>query len=107
MLVVQGITNEGKRFRPSTWMDMLVGRYTCSAQIATQWGTLSSQESQTCITISKHISVCCCNNSGACEIQADDTLERDFPAVYNHIKNFAISNNLKFTEIRGGDSNEE
>lgn len=95
MLVVQGITNEGKRFRPSAWIDMLLGRYTCANTISRK---LSSQESQSCIEISKHIIVCCCNKSGNCEIQADETLEQEFPDVYYMIRSFAISNNLKYTE---------
>jgi len=105
MLVVQGITNEGKRFRPSAWIDMLVGRYTCTPSTSNTWNRLSAEDSHECRTISKHISVCCCNESGNCEIRCAGELEQVSPAIYNHIKSFAINNNLNFTE--GGDLNEE
>lgn len=103
MLVVQGITNDGNRFRPSSWIDMLVGRYTCSASHQA-WGNVSLQETQHCRSISKHIEVCCCNKSGHCEIRVSEELKHLAPTTYEHIKRFAITNNLKYTE--GGDLNE-
>lgn len=98
MLVVQGITNEGRRFRPSAWIDMLVGRYIGPVGAYTQEWHLTSEEADKCITISKHITVCCCNKSGHCELRLDGMLETEYPLLYNRIKEFAISNNLVYTE---------
>ncbi len=98
MLVVQGITNEGRRFRPSAWIDMLVGRYMCPTITYTQQWHLTSAEADRCVEISKHIIVCCCNKSGHCELRLDGVLKTDYPVMYNRIKDFAISNNLVYTE---------
>jgi len=42
--------------------------------------------------------VCCCNKSGHCELRLDGVLKTDYPVMYNRIKDFAISNNLVYTE---------
>ena len=108
MLVVQGITNEGNRFRPSTWTDMLVGRYTNTFFTHNAFANLSSQETQTCIAISKHLTVCFNHEKGLQEVRVSDYVRCEHPAVYNHIKRFAIINDLTFTETElGGDFNEE
>lgn len=98
MLVIQGITNEGRRFRPSTWIDLLVGRYLCPSIAYKQQWHLTSQEADRCIEISKHITVCCCNKSGNCELQLDTMLKTEYPILYNRIREFAISNNLVYIE---------
>ena len=95
MLVVQGITKDGSRFRPSTWVEMLVGRYTMAEVLF--HGDAFQTEAQHCISISKYIQVCC-NVHGYCEIHVLEELKTFDPTVYDHIKFFAISNNLQYIE---------
>lgn len=94
MLVVQGITTEGKRFRPRAWADMLVGRYVCPNL---RYSTTTNEETKTCVRISKHISICC-NAQGVCEVHVDGILKDDEVGIYEHVKAFAITNELKYTE---------
>lgn len=98
MLVIQGITNDGRRFRPSSWIDMLVGRYLCPTTTYTQQWHLTSKEAERCVQISKYIHACCCNTSGNCELRLDDPLRIEFPVLYNRLKAFAEANNLVYVE---------
>jgi len=96
MLVVRGITRDGKRFRPSDWANMLVGRYVTPVPSYLMFGQLSHEETQECISISKHIQICCTRE--CCEIHIHSGLLDTFPIVYEHIRQFAITNNLVYTE---------
>jgi len=107
MLVVRGITNEGKKFRPSDWAEMLVGHYThACTHLAFATDAHSIEERKACISISRYITICCTPHY--CEVHVNSELKDIHPLAYQHVRSFAILNNLQFTEPElGGDFNEE
>lgn len=85
MLIIQGVTEDGKKLRPSDWIERI-----CSS--------MAAFEEQRCISLSKNIQACIIDGE-KCLILARDLENHNLPA-YEFVMSFASINKLKIVEDR-------
>lgn len=83
IIVVKGTNRDGRKFRPSDWIERLAScfaSYTAQKRLAWHEGC-------------KPVYI----NDEKC-LAIDTTLQSDAPAIWNHVINFVTSNNLIIIE---------
>lgn len=79
-IIIEGVTSEGKQFRPSDWAERMSGRMATYSNRRLHYSPLLQP------TV---------NESGYKCVMLDPALKQSNPVLYNSILEFAKTNNLK------------
>jgi len=85
MIIIQGVTEEGKKLRPSDWIERI-----CSS--------MTAFEEQRCLSLAKTIQPCIVGGEKCLVVPRD--LETKNPQAYAFVMSFAAINKLKIMEDR-------
>lgn len=79
-IIIEGVTNEGQRFRPSDWAERMSGKMATFRNRRVYYSPLLQPST---------------NKEGFKCVMLDPALKESNPALYNSIMEFAQTNNLK------------